>query len=166
MEELNPYSQKTKRHFRDNYKPQDIIEEAGKDLLIQWNIRYKKFHDDHRFDKYFEKDKGKPDLIISYNDKTALLDWKGNLTNNWRVNEQTIKSYEKLHKTFQIPILICFITLDENNCISERRFAVINSHDYVESKEETNSNKKIIFKNELPIFNKENLLKYVFGIIN
>jgi len=164
MEELNLYIQKSKHNFHNNLKPQDIIEAAGKDLLIQWNIRYKKFCNNHKLDKFLERNKEKPDLIISYNEIPALLDWKGNLLNNWRVNEQTIKSYEKLHNTFNIPILICFITLDENDFISERRFAVINNHDYTEDKKSPDANKSIIFNNELPIFNKENLLKYVFGI--
>lgn len=166
MEELNFYQQKPKQSYCASDNIQNIVEAAGKDLLIQWNIRYKNFCDERRFDKFWGKDVDKPNLIIWYNDKPALLDWKGKQSKGWSANEQAVKFYERLQKELNIPILICFITFDENEYIAERRFAVINSHAYVENKKPPERNKNVMFKDELPIFNKENLLKYVFEINN
>jgi hypothetical protein len=166
MEELNLYQKKQTRSYCDSDKIQDIVEAAGKDLLIQWNIRYNNFCNDRRFYTFWKKDDAKPDLIISYNDKPALLDWKGKLSIGWFASEHTIKSYERLQKILNIPILICFITIDESEYISERRFAVINSHLYMENKKQSDGNKTVMFKDELPIFNKENMLKYIFDLNN
>jgi hypothetical protein len=166
MEELNLYKHKSKPNNHGGSKPKEIIESAGKNLLVQWNIRYKNFCDERSFDKYFEKGANKPDLIISYNEKPALLIWNGEQTKSLTANKQAIEFFERLQKDIKIPILICFITLDKNEFIAERRFAVINNHASAENKKPPDIYKTVIFKSELPIFNKENLLKLVFELNN
>ncbi len=164
MEQLDFKPAKSTKNFRDNYKLHDMAENAGKDLLIQWGISFKKFGDDRRFEKLWEKGEDKPDLIITYKTKSALLDWKGKHSNKWIANERAVKSYEKWQQSFKTPMLICFLVFDNFGMVSERRFAVINLHAYsVNKKKQWDKNKTVEFKDELPVFNKENLLKFVFN---
>lgn len=164
MEELDFQPAKSTKDFRENYKLHDFAERTGKDLLVQWGIRFKKFGDDKRFEKLWEKGEDKPDLVITYNNKFGLLDWKGKHSTKWIVNTRAVKAYERWQHKFNVPVIICFISFDEQNCIKDRRFTIINYHKYVYNKhKQWDKNKTVEYKIDLPVFNKENLLKYVFA---
>ena len=83
MKELDFKPHKTTEEFRNNYKLHDLAEECGKNLLVQWGIKFDLFGKDRRYEKVWERGKDKPDLIISYKGKEGLLDWKGKHTSRW-----------------------------------------------------------------------------------
>lgn len=164
MEELkfNPY--KSTEDFRSNYKIHDLAEYHGKNLLTQWGISFNNFGDDKRFEKKWEKGRDKTDVIISYKNKHALLDWKGKSHPKWIVNERTVKAYENWGNQFSIPVIITFFVFDEEKKLLDRRFAFLSSHNYIESSgRQWDKNKTIEFDENLPEFNKANLLQYLIG---
>ena len=156
---------KSKEEFRGNYKLHDLAERTGKNLLVQWGIDSKMFGEDKRYEKLWERGDDKPDVIIDYKGKQAFLDWKGKHTQTFLVNTRAIKSYERWHIKFNIPVIIAFIVFDENNNLIDRRFAFLPAHKYAESKTtQWDKNKTVEFKEDLPKFTKENLIKYLLTI--
>lgn len=154
--------------FRKNYKLHDIAELAGKNLLVQWNIKFLPFGQDRRREKLWEGGEDKPDLEISWNGKTALLDWKGKHSPRFKVNERAVKSYEQWRKKLNKPVVICFFIIDKkkegNISIINRRFAELGLHKYeIIKKKEWDKNSTVEFKEELPVFNKKNLIDLVFN---
>ena len=165
MKELDFHPAKSKEEFRSNYKLHDLAERAGKNLLVQWAIDFKMFGEDKRYEKLWEKGEDKPDVIINYKGKQALLDWKGKHSKTFLVNTRAIKSYERWQIKFNIPVIIAFIVFDENNNLIDRRFAFLPVHEFVESeKTQWDKNKTVEFKEDLPKFTKENLIKYLLTI--
>ena len=165
MKELDFRPAKSKEEFRSNYKLHDLAERAGKNLLVQWAIDFKMFGEDKRYEKLWEKGEDKPDVIIDYKGKQALLDWKGKHTKTFLVNTRAIKSYERWQIKFNIPVIIAFVIFDENNYLIDRRFAFLPVHEFVESeKTQWDKNKTVEFKEDLPKFTKENLIKYLLTI--
>jgi hypothetical protein len=165
MKALNFRPAKSKDEFRSNYKLHDLAERAGKNLLVQWGIDFKIFGEDRRYEKVWEKGEDKPDVVINYKGKHALLDWKGKHTKSFLVNIRAIESYERWRKKFHIPVVIAFFIFDENNSLSERRFAFLPAHKYVESVlKQWDKNKTVEFIEELPKFTKENLIKHLLTL--
>ncbi len=163
MKRLDFQPAKSKEEFRSNYKLHDLAERAGKNLLVQWGIDFKMFGEDKRYEKIWEKGEDKPDVIIDYKEKKALLDWKGKHTGTFLVNSRAINSYLRWQKKINIPVIIAFIIFDENNRLIDRRLAFLPVHKFIDSEtEQWDKNKTVEFKEELPKFTKENLLKFLF----
>lgn len=162
MKALDFHPVKSKDEFRSNYKLHDIAESAGKNLLVQWGIDFKDFGEDKRYEKLWEKGEDKPDLIINYKGRQALLDWKGKRTKLFLVNSRAVKSYERWREKLNTPVVIAFFLFDEQNHLSDRRFAFLPVHKFVDSnKEQWDKNRTVEFEKELPKFTKENLVNYL-----
>ncbi len=163
MKNLNFTPSKTKREFHKNYKLHDMAEFYGKNLLVQWGIDFKEFGGDKRFNRVWEKGEDKPDIIISYKNKSALLDWKGKHKKGWIVNKRAIKSYEKWSGKLKLPVLIAFFVFDENKNIIDRRVAFLGKHSYsLSDNKQWDKNETVEFQNELPLFSKSVILKAIF----
>lgn len=162
MEELNFRPHKSKEEFRKNYKLHDAAEECGKNLLIQWGIRFELFGKDRRYEKVWEGGKDKPDLIISYKGKEALLDWKGKHSSRWIMNERAYQSYLEWKNKKKMPVFIGFFLFDEKEKLLENRLAVVGFHIPIpSSKKEWDKNKTVEFEGSLPAFSKSELLNYL-----
>jgi len=159
VEKLDFQPLKSKEDFRSNYRLHDLAEKAGKNLLLQWGVEFKTFGEDKRFEKLWEKGEDKPDIIIEHNGIKALLDWKGKHTKSFLVNTRAIKSYEQWQKKFKAPVIIAFLLFDEQNNLTDRRFALLPEHAYAETeKAQWDKNKTVKFKDDLPKFTKENII--------
>ncbi|NWF89133.1 MAG: hypothetical protein HXY50_06675 [Ignavibacteriaceae bacterium] len=110
----------------------------------------------------WEGGKDKPDLIISYKGKEALLDWKGKHSNRWIMNERAYQSYLDWKDKMNMPIFIAFFLLDEKENLNDNRVAVIGTHTpKPSSKKEWDKNRTVEFEDSLPVFTKAELLKYL-----
>jgi len=164
MKELDFKPHKSKEEFRNNYKLHDLAEQLGKNLLIQWGIRFDIFGKDRRYERVWEKGKEKPDLIISYKGKDALLDWKGKHTSKWIMNERAYKAYLDWKNKINMPVFVAFFLFDEKENLIENRLAVVGVHKpKASSTKEWDKNKTVEFDNSLPIFTKSELLKYLLS---
>jgi hypothetical protein len=162
MKELDFQPHKSTGEFRRNYRLHDIAEMCGKNLLIQWGIKFDLFGKDKRYEKVWEKGKDKPDLIIFYKGKEALLDWKGKHTSKWIMNERAYKAYLEWRKKMEMPVFIAFFLFDKNDDLMETRLAVIGIHTLKSSsKKEWDKNKTIEFVDSLPEFSKAEVLNYL-----
>ncbi len=162
MKELDFKPHKSIEEFRNNYKLHDLAEQYGKNLLIQWGINFEIFGKDKRYEKVWERGKDKPDLIISYKRKEALLDWKGKHKSRWIMNERAYHAYLDWKTKMNIPVFIIFFLFGEKEILLENRIAVIGIHSPKLSKEkEWDKNKTVEFENSLPAFSKSELLKYL-----
>ena len=160
MEDLDFQPHKSKEEFRKNYKLHDLAESYGKNLLIQWGIEFSEFGKDRRYEKVWEKGKDKPDLIISYKGKEALLDWKGKHSAKWLMNERAYNAYLEWKSKMNMPVFVSFFQFDEKDNLIENRFAVLGTHvpDKVNIKA-WDGNVAVEFNNNLPGFTKSELLK-------
>ena len=164
MKELDFKPHKSKEEFRNNYKLHDLAEQLGKNLLIQWGIRFDIFGKDRRYERVWEKGKDKPDLIISYKGKDALLDWKGKHTSKWIMNERAYKAYLDWKNKINMPVFVAFFLFDEKENLIENRLAVVGVHKpKASSTKEWDKNKTVEFDNSLPIFTKSELLNYLLS---
>ncbi len=156
--DFNPH--KSTEEFRKNYKLHDLAEMYGKNLLIQWGVRFNEFGGDERYKKVWEGGGDKPDLVIEYKGKKALLDWKGKHKPVWIVNKRAVGSYEAWKEKLKIPTIICFAVFDKNNILTDFRFAKIGLHLYSPSKQkEWDKNETVEFNTPLPEFTKPNILQ-------
>ncbi len=159
MKELNFNPKKSTQEFRDNYKLHDLAEEVGLNLLVQWGFNFESFGKDRRYEKLWEKGEDKPDMIITYNGKSALLDWKGKQSKGWLVNERAVKAYENWERKLKMKVIVCFFVFNSSKILEDRRFAVVGIHPFVGSKnKQWDNNKTVEFADKLPVFNKENLI--------
>lgn len=159
MKELDFRPHKSKSDFRKNYKLHDLAEQHGKNLLTQWGVRFKSFGEDRRYQKLWEKGKDKPDQIITINNKQILLDWKSKHKPYWILNKRAYDSYLKWGRQLSQKIIIAFFVFDDDNMLRERRFALIGYHNCKTSeKKQWDKNETVEFKDDLPEFNKANLL--------
>jgi hypothetical protein len=164
MKNLDFNPAKSTKDFRKNYKLHDIAEFHGRNLLLQWGFKCTEFGEDNRYKKVWEKGADKPDAIISYKDKSALLDWKGKRGQYWLVNERAIKAYENWSKEFGLPVVVAFFVIDDNQKIVKRNFAVLNYHTHKISKnKQWDKNTTIEFQKDIPSFTKGNLLSILFN---
>lgn len=162
MKELDFKPHKSKEEFRNNYKLHDLAEQFGKNLLIQWGFKFEIFGKDRRYEKVWEGGKDKPDLIISYKGKEALLDWKGKHTTKWLMNERAYQSYVEWKTKMNMPVFIAFFLLDKEDNLLENRVAVIGKHTPILSKSKGwDKNKTVEFEESLPNFTKAELLRYL-----
>lgn len=162
MEDLNFQPHKSKEEFRKNYKLHDLAEECGKNLLIQWGMKFDIFGKDRRYEKVWEKGMDKPDLIISYKGKEALLDWKGKHSNRWIMNERAYQSYLDWKNKMNMPVFVAFFLFDEKENLIDNRVAVIGVHvPKLSSKKEWDKNKTVDFEELLPAFTKAELIKHM-----
>ncbi len=162
MKDLDFNPLKSQEAFRKNYALHDYAEYHGKNLLTMWGIKFNDFGGDKRFEKVWEKGDDRPDTIISYKDKSVLLDWKGKRKAKWIVNERAVTSYEKWSKDLNIPVIIVFFVLSDEGYSLERRFAYINKHKYiVSSGRQWDKNKTVEFPKDIPEFTKGNLLSLI-----
>jgi len=160
MKELDFQPHKSAEEFRKNYRLHDIAEVCGKNLLIQWGIKFDLFGKDRRYETVWEKGKDKPDLIISYKGKEALLDWKGKHTSRWIMNERAYRSYLDWKNKMNMPVFVAFFKFDEKENLIETRVAVVGIHKANQSSEkEWDKNKTVEFDSLLPVFNKSEILK-------
>lgn len=158
--DFNPY--KSTEAFRKNYKLHDLAEMYGKNLLIQWGFNYSEFGKDLRYNKVWEKGKDKPDLMIEYKGKKALLDWKGKHKSVWLVNERAYNSYNEWRKKLKIPVFICFAVFDDEGNLLEFRFCSVGKHSYLVSKEkEWDKNATVELELDIPKFTKPNVLAFL-----
>ncbi len=156
--------EKPDNDLRSNVKLQNLAELIGKDLLVQWNIKFKNFGKDKLNKNISAFGKSKPDLIITYKDKSALFDCYGKQSEEWIVDKHALKSFEKWQRDLNMPTIICFFVFNDIHIVIDRRFAMINTHKYSESHgKRSTKNKTAKFMEELPVFNKENLLKLIFN---
>ena len=163
MKNLDFNPSKTTKDFRKNYELHDIAEFHGKNLLTQWGFKCSDFGEDNRYKKVWEKGADKPDTIISYKEKSALLDWKGKRGAKWFVNERAINSYKKWSTEFGLPIIIAFFVINDEKKIIKRNFAVLNKHEYITSSgKQWDKNVTIEFEKDIPAFTKANLLEILF----
>ncbi len=162
MKNLDFQPSKSKAEFHKNYKLHDLAEWHGKNLLEQWGIGYSEFGKDNRFEKVWEKGEDKPDGIIEYKTKSAFIDWKAKHKNEWLVNKRAVEAYEKWSKKFELPVIIAFFVFDSNNKLLEKRFAFLYKHNYFVSKgKQWDKNQTVEFENDLPEFNKAEILNYL-----
>ena len=162
MKQLDFSPEKSTGEFRKNYKLHDLAELYGKNLLIQWGFTFEEFGKDKRFEKVWEGGQDKPDLIIEYKGKKALLDWKGKHKAAWLTNKRAASSYEKWQEKFNIPAFICFAVFTSHNSLSDFRFACLGFHNYIFSTgKEWDKNDTIEFNSGLPEFTKANILKHL-----
>lgn len=161
MKELDFQPHKSTEEFRKNYKLHDIAEECGKNLLIQWGIKFDLFGKDRRYEKVWEKGKDKPDLIVSYKGKDGLLDWKGKHTSKWIMNERAYQSYLDWKNKMNMPVFIAFFLFDEKESLMKNRLAVVGVHKpKISSTKEWDKNKTVEFDNSLPAFIKSEILRH------
>ncbi|MEN8192338.1 MAG: hypothetical protein ABFS12_05945 [Bacteroidota bacterium] len=162
MKNLDFNPSKSTKDFRKNYKLHDIAEYTGRNLLTQWGFECTEFGEDNRFKKVWEKGEDKPDTIITYNGKSALLDWKGKHGSTWLVNERAVKSYKKWSNEFLLPLIVAFFVIDNEGKIIKRKFAVLNKHTHnLSANKQWDKNRTVEFEKDLPDFTKANLLKYI-----
>ncbi len=159
--DFNPH--KSKEDFRKNYKLHDIAERKGKNLLTQWGFSFKMFGKDNRSKALWEKGEDKPDIILSYKDKSALVDWKAKHHSKWLVNKRAVLSYQQWSKKLGIPALIIFFLFDKENNLLEKRFAVLGLHNYTETKnKQWDKNQTVEFIEDIPKLTKGNLITTLF----
>lgn len=164
MDKLDFNPAKSGQDFRKNYKLHDMAELAGKNLLTQWGVSFKDFGEDNRYKKVWEKGEDKPDVIISYKGKSALLDWKGKRKPFWMLNKRAITAYEKWKDIYSLPIIISFFVFDESNNLIERRFAYLPFHQYtVSAKRQWDKNETVEFDKNLPMFSKDQIIHYLLN---
>lgn len=162
MRELDFRPHKSREEFRKNYKLHDLAEQFGKNLLIQWGLKFEIFGKDRRYEKVWEGGKDKPDLIISYKGKEALLDWKGKRSPRWIMNERAYQSYLAWKNKMNMPVFVAFFLLDEKENLIETRIAVVGVNTTKQSQsKEWDKNKTVEFEDPLPIFTKAEILKHL-----
>ncbi|MCL5031189.1 MAG: hypothetical protein M1480_19470 [Bacteroidetes bacterium] len=162
MKDLNFNPYKTKDEFRQNYKLHDLAETYGKNLLIQWGFGFTEFGKDNRHQKVWEDGEDQPDLIIEYNGKKALVDWKGKHHPIWLSNKRAILSYESWKSKLNLPVLICFALFNNHEAFLDFKFACLGVHSYTSSNQkEWDKNTTVEFEKDLPEFTKANVLKYL-----
>ena len=160
--EFNPA--KSTESFRKNYKLHDLAEINGKNLLTQWGISFKEFGQDNRYKKVWEKGEDKPDVIIEYKGKSAMLDWKGKHKAKWMLNQRAINAYERWSEVYSLPIVIAFFVFDLHSNLLQKKFAFLKIHSYFESNgRQWDKNKTVEFKEPLPHFTKANIVNYLMS---
>lgn len=158
MKKLNFQPAKTKADFRNNYKLHDFAEYHGKNLFFQWGIDFNDYGKDRRYERVWEKGEDMPDIIAEYKEIKFLIDWKGKSKKGFWVNKRAIDSYHNWSDKLSLPVVVVFF-LFENNSLKDRRFALLNKHNYnVVDKDAWDKNKVITFQADLPKFTKLNLL--------
>ncbi len=163
MKDLDFDPLKSGDEFRHNYRLHDLAEMGGKKMLTNWGFSFDDFGMDKRYEKVWEKGEDKPDLILSYNGRRALLDWKGKHKPVWLINKRAFLSYKKWMLKINSPAFVCFFVFDDKNKITDVRFASIGKHSFLESKEkEWDKNATVEFEMDLPAFTKQNLISYLF----
>ncbi len=166
MKKLDFQPVKSDEAFKKNYKLHDLAERNGKNLLVQWGFNFRNFGEDRRNEKVWERGEDKPDIIIEYNGKHALLDWKGKKKPKWIVNERAVISYEKWKEKFQLPMIIAFFVFDENEKITHKKFAVLGKNKYkTQQKRQWDANRTVEFPDELPDFTATEIINF-FNSLN
>ncbi|MCF8259982.1 MAG: hypothetical protein K9J12_04355 [Melioribacteraceae bacterium] len=159
MKELDFKPAKSKTDFRQNYKLHDLAEWNGKNLLTQWGIKFADFGEDKRFHKVWEKGGDKPDTVLESNNKIAFIDWKGKSKPFWIINKRAYKSYIQWSEKHNAPVFIAFFVFDERKKILEKRIgSLINHKTQLVEKKQWDKNDTIKFTEELPEFNRVNLI--------
>ena len=165
MKKLDFQPVKSDKSFKKNYRLHDLAEENGKNLLVQWGFNFKAFGEDRRNEKVWESGRDKPDIIIEYNGKKILVDWKGKRKAKWIVNERAVKSYEKWSDSTGMPMIIAFFVFNDDNSIKERRFAVLGKNKYKHSeKRQWDANKTVEFEGDLPLFSAPEIIRFINSI--
>lgn len=160
MKELDFRPHKSTEEFRNNYKLHDLAESYGKNLLVQWGIEFNEFGKDRRYEKVWEKGKDKPDLIISYKGKEALLDWKGKHSPKWLMNERAYNAYLEWKTKMNVPVLVAFFLFDWKDNLLENKVAVLGSNIPHKVKIKSwDGNGTMEFDNSLPALTKSEILK-------
>ena len=159
--DFNPL--KSGEEFRHNYKLHDLAEQYGKKLLTGWGFSFNDFGMDKRYEKVWEKGEDKPDIILSYNGRRALLDWKGKHKPVWLINKRAFLSYRTWMKKLNMPVFVCFFVFDDSEKLLDIRFACLGRHSFIESKgKEWDKNDTVEFEMDLPKFTKENITDFIF----
>jgi len=161
MEELTFRPYKSKNDFRKNYKLHDLAEAAGKNLLVHWGIDFKPFGEDNRYTRVWEKGDDKPDAVITYKGKEALLDWKGKHAEQWMMNKRAALAYQRWGEKFSVPVFVCYVVFTKENFVKEIRFVNLRRHSFqTEEKKAWDKNEVVVLTETPPLFTKANLLKF------
>lgn len=162
MKQLGFDPKKTKEEFKKNYKLHDKAETYLKNLFVQWGIKFSAFGEDNRNEKVWEEGIDKPDLLIEYKGKQALLELKSKHDPVWLINKRAIEAYEKWKEELKLPLFIVFFVFSQREALLDIKIADVDIHNYDESeKKEWDKNLTVEFDGELPAFTKVNLLKYL-----
>lgn len=162
MKKLDFKPAKSKDDFRKNYKLHDLAEYHGKNLFFQWGIEFEEFGKDRRYERVWEKGKDKPDIIAKFDEKNFLVDWKGKSKEGFWVNKRAVESYENWSRELKLPIFICFFVFNKNRNLIDRKFALVGKHNYLKVEVKAwDKNEVVKFENDIPVFNKVNLLKFL-----
>jgi hypothetical protein len=162
LNQLDFDPQKSKEEFKKNYRLHDRAETYLKNLFIQWGIKYSSFGKDKRNERVWENGRDKPDLLIKYKGKKALLELKSKHDPVWLINKRAIEAYEEWKKKLKFPLFIVFFVFNQRESLLEIRIADTDVHHYIESEEkEWDQNITVEFEKDLPVFTKVTLLKYL-----
>jgi hypothetical protein len=163
MKKLDFQPAKSGGEFRKNYLLHDKAEEAGLNLLTQWGIEYRKFGEDNRNSRVWEKGEDKPDYIISDSGRKALIDWKAKTGKRFFVNRRAVNAYAKWSEKLSLPVFIAFFVFDSSGKnLYDRRYAVIGIDKFVANeKDQWDKNKTVEFNCGLSKFTKPNILKSI-----
>lgn len=160
MKQQNPDRQKKLEELKNKFKLREKSDSYLKNLFIQWGIRFSKIEDDKDFAKIFEHDKDKPNLLIEYRGKKAAIDFISKHDPVWIVDKQTVKTYNTWIEKLNLPLIVVFFAFDERDSLVDTRAAKLGTHVYVDfNSEKSNGKQNVEFTDELPIFDKVNMLK-------
>jgi len=160
LKQQNPDRQKKLEELKNKFKLREKSDSYLKNLFIQWGIRFSKIEDDKDFAKIFEHDKDKPNLLIEYRGKKAAIDFISKHDPVWIVDKQTVKTYNTWIEKLNLPLIVVFFAFDERDSLVDTRAAKLGTHVYVDfNSEKSNGKQNVEFTDELPIFDKVNMLK-------
>lgn len=145
-----------------NNRLQDLTDTSGKNLLVQWGIKFEALGANKQYRKIWESAIERPSLIIEYKGKKAFLYWVGKRQPIWNINMRIISIYNKFKESIDIPVFICFAVFDRHDCFSDFRFSVLGVHQYItSSRKEPDQSETIEFVEDLPKFKKADIIKYL-----
>lgn len=160
MKQQNPDRQKKLEELKNKFKLREKSDFYLKNLFIQWGIRFSKIEDDKEYDKIFERDKDKPNLLIEYRGKRAVLDFISKHDPVWIINKQTVKTYNVWTEKSNLPLIVVFFAFDERDSLTDIRAARLGTHLYTDSNDSGPDRKQNVeFTDELPNFDKVSMLK-------
>ena len=148
MKKLDINRIKTERQFLRNYSLHDIAENEGIRILNKYNIKFKEFGEDRRYEDVWEAGDDKPDIkIFDKNNKLLyLLDWKGKKSSKHMINKRAFESYTSIAIKLNVPVIIAIAKMDRNKKIFSFIYYLFPNKDH-HVKEETawDGNKVSVF---------------------
>ncbi len=160
MKQQNPDRQKKLEELKNKFKLREKSDSYLKNLFIQWGIHFSKIEDDKEYSKMLERNKEKPNLLVEYRGKKVVVDFISKHDPVWIVDKLTVKNYNAWIEKLNLPLLVVFFAFDERDSLVDKRVAKLGTHVYVDSNNgESNGKQCVEFTDELPGFDKVNMLK-------